>query len=71
MSEKQSQYFSVVCPQCLCICVLFQFSCDMPFPNIFLVQLQKEMFLSREELQMSIRGAEDKEIEKQVHVLKR
>ena len=32
----------------------------------FIVQLQKEMFLSREELQMSIRGAEDKEMEKQV-----
>jgi len=27
---------------------------------------EKEMFLSREELQMSIRGAEDKEMEKQV-----
>lgn len=33
---------------------------------LFIVQLQKEMFLSREELQMSIRGAEDKEMEKQV-----
>ena len=30
--------------------------------------LQKEMFLSREELQMSIKGAEDKEIEKQVNI---
>lgn len=35
-------------------------------PCIFLFELQKEMFLSREELQMSVRGAEDKEMEKQV-----
>lgn len=39
-----------------CITILF----------FYIVQLQKEMFLSREELQMSIRGVEDKEMEKQV-----
>jgi len=33
---------------------------------IFVVQLQKEMFLNRDELQRSIKGAEDKEMEKQV-----
>jgi len=33
---------------------------------MYIFQSQKETFLSQEELQMSVRGAEDKEMEKQV-----
>ena len=34
--------------------------------TMYIFQSQKETFLSQEELQMSVRGAEDKEMEKQV-----
>ncbi|KAJ7383481.1 hypothetical protein OS493_027642 [Desmophyllum pertusum] len=36
--------------------------------SISSIYKEKEMFLSREELQMSVRGAEDKEIEKQIEL---